>query len=101
MAEIKIDPKLFHERISQFVNAWKTDNRTADNGVFASVSSILIMMGKMEDNPEFYKNNSMHVRLSSCNPSRPLLHRCSPVEQAVAETVASAKQNPNHAQSED
>jgi len=69
MAEIKIDAKLFHERVSHFISAWKTDKRASDNGVFAGASSIVIMMGKVEENPEFHKNNAMHVcyirRLSS------------------------------------
>jgi nucleosome binding factor SPN SPT16 subunit len=67
MAEIKIDTKLFHERVSHFISAWKTDKRTSDNGVFAGVSSIVIVMGKVEENPEFHKNNAMHVRFPLCS----------------------------------
>ncbi|KAI1308574.1 FACT complex subunit SPT16 [Xylaria venustula] len=63
MAEIKIDAKLFHERVSHFISAWKNDKRTSDNGAFAGVSSIVIMMGKVEENPEFHKNNAMHFWL--------------------------------------
>ncbi|KAJ8121514.1 hypothetical protein ONZ43_g2049 [Nemania bipapillata] len=63
MAEIKIDSKLFHERVSHFISAWKNDKRASDNGVFAGVSSIVIMMGKVEENPEFHKNNAMHFWL--------------------------------------
>ncbi|KAI0394321.1 FACT complex subunit SPT16 [Xylariaceae sp. FL0594] len=63
MAEIKIDAKLFHERVSHFIGAWKTDKRASDNGVFAGTSSIVIMMGKVEENPEFHKNNAMHFWL--------------------------------------
>lgn len=61
MGDIKIDGKLFQERINHFVNAWKADKRAGDV-VFSGVSSILIMMGKVEENPEFQKNNAMHVR---------------------------------------
>lgn len=60
MADIKIDGKLFQERINHFINAWKADKRAGDT-VFSGVSSILIMMGKVEENPEFQKNNAMHV----------------------------------------
>ncbi|KAF3057945.1 FACT complex subunit ctc-2 [Daldinia childiae] len=62
MADIKIDGKLFQERINHFINAWKADKRAGDT-VFSGVSSILIMMGKVEENPEFQKNNAMHFWL--------------------------------------
>ncbi|KAI1401893.1 SPT16-domain-containing protein [Hypoxylon fuscum] len=62
MGDIKIDGKLFQERINHFVNAWKADKRAGDV-VFSGVSSILIMMGKVEENPEFQKNNAMHFWL--------------------------------------
>lgn len=60
MADIKIDGKLFQERISHFATAWKNDLRAKD-GLFGGAASILIMMGKMEEIPEFHKNNAMHV----------------------------------------
>ena len=60
MADIKIDGKLFQERINHFVNAWKADKRAGDQ-VFSGVSSIVILLGKVEENPEFHKNNAMHV----------------------------------------
>lgn len=60
MAEVKIDSKLFQERISHFATAWKNDLRTKD-GLFGGASSIVVMMGKMEEMPEFHKNNAMHV----------------------------------------
>ncbi|ORY59508.1 FACT complex subunit spt-16 [Pseudomassariella vexata] len=62
MGDIKIDGKLFQERINHFINAWKNDKRAGDQ-IFGGVSSILIMMGKVEENPEFHKNNSMHFWL--------------------------------------
>ncbi|KAK8056634.1 FACT complex subunit [Apiospora rasikravindrae] len=58
---VKIDGKLFQERINHFVGAWKNDKRAGDQ-VFSGVSSILIMMGKVDD-PVFHKNNSMHFWL--------------------------------------
>lgn len=64
MGDIKIDGKLFQERINHFIGAWKNDKRAGDQ-VFGGVSSIVIMMGKVEENPEFHKNNAMHVRLTS------------------------------------
>ena len=60
MADIKIDGKLFQERINHFVNAWKADKRAGDQ-VFSGVSSIVILLGKVEENPEVHKNNDMHV----------------------------------------
>lgn len=62
MGDIKIDGKLFQERINHFINAWKNDKRAGDH-VFGGVSSIVIMMGKVEENPEFHKNNAMHFWL--------------------------------------
>ncbi|KAK1831609.1 FACT complex subunit-domain-containing protein [Podospora conica] len=63
MAEIKIDSKVFQDRVSHLVNAWKADNRSG-NGLFGGVSSLLILMGKMDsEQPEFHKNNSMHFWL--------------------------------------
>ena len=61
MAEIKIDSKIFQERISHFVTAWKNDLRTKD-GLFGGASSLVVMMGKVEEIPEFHKNNAVHVR---------------------------------------
>ena len=61
MADVKIDGKLFQDRLSQLVNAWKADKRSADGGVFGGVSSIVVMMGKVEEAPEYGKNNAMHV----------------------------------------
>lgn len=58
---IKINAKLFQERISHFINAWKADKRSGD-AVFGGVSSIVLMMGKVEEVQTFNKNNAMHVR---------------------------------------
>ena len=60
MAEIKIDSRLFQERVSHFASAWKNDLR-ANNGLFHDAQSLLIMMGKVEEVPELHKNNAMHV----------------------------------------
>ncbi|EGS18632.1 uncharacterized protein CTHT_0052370 [Thermochaetoides thermophila DSM 1495] len=62
MADIKIDSKLFQERISHFISAWKADKRSGD-ALFGGVSSIVILMGKVDEEPEFYKNNAMHFWL--------------------------------------
>ncbi len=61
MADIKIDSKLFQERINSFVTSWKNDLRSKD-GLFGGASSMVVMMGKVEDIPEFHKNNAIHVR---------------------------------------
>lgn len=57
---IKIDSKLFQERISHFINAWKADKRSGD-ALFGGASSIVVMMGKVEEVQNFNKNNAMHV----------------------------------------
>ncbi|KAH8893201.1 transcription elongation complex subunit [Thozetella sp. PMI_491] len=62
MAEIKIDSKVFQERISHFYNAWKADKRAGD-ALFNGASSIVINMGKVDEEPEFHKNNAMHFWL--------------------------------------
>lgn len=79
---IKIDNKLFQERISHFVNAWKADKRSGD-ALFGGASSILIMMGKMEEAQGFQKNNAMHVCLAlvACSPLAP---RSGPAKLIVA-----------------
>jgi FACT complex subunit SPT16 len=64
MAEIKIDSKLFQERISHVATAWKNDLR-ASHGLFNDAASILIMMGKVEEVPELHKNNAVHVSSAS------------------------------------
>jgi hypothetical protein len=64
MAEIKIDSKIFQERVSHFATAWKNDLRSKD-GQFGGATSILVMMGKVEEVPEFHKNNAMHVCTSA------------------------------------
>lgn len=61
---IQIDAKLFQERISHFINAWKNDRRSGD-ALFGGVASIVVMMGKVEEAPSFNKNNAMHVRTGS------------------------------------
>jgi nucleosome binding factor SPN SPT16 subunit len=60
MSEITIDNKLFQERISHFATAWKNDLRSKD-GLFGGATSIVVTMGKVEEVPEFHKNNAMHV----------------------------------------
>lgn len=60
MADIKIDSKVFQERMSHFINAWKADKRSGD-ALFGGVSSMVVLMGKVDEEPEFYKNNAMHV----------------------------------------
>lgn len=64
---IKIDSKLFQDRISHFINAWKADKRSGD-ALFGGASSIVVMMGKGEVQ-NFNKSNAMHVRLVA--PSAP------------------------------
>lgn len=62
MADVKIDSRVFQERLSHFINAWKADKRSGD-ALFGGVSSIVILMGRVGEEPEFYKNNAMHFWL--------------------------------------
>ena len=60
--EVKIDKVVFHDRLGQFISAWKTDKRSGD-ALFGGVGSIIILMGKAEDSA-YQKNNALHVRLT-------------------------------------
>lgn len=60
MADIKIDSKIFQERITHLATAWKNDLRSKD-GQFGGAASIIVMMGKVEEAPELHKNNAIHV----------------------------------------
>ena len=60
MADIKLDNKLFQERISHFATSWKNDLRSKES-LFGGASSLVVMMGKVEEAPELHKNNAMHV----------------------------------------
>ncbi|KAL2115804.1 hypothetical protein VTJ04DRAFT_10059 [Mycothermus thermophilus] len=62
MADIKIDTKTFQERLSHFISAWKADKRSGD-ALFGGANSIVILMGKVEEEQEFHKNNAMHFWL--------------------------------------
>ncbi|KAL9941411.1 FACT complex subunit spt16 [Verticillium nonalfalfae] len=62
MADIKIDTKVFQERITHLATAWKNDQR-GSNGIFNGATSMLVMMGKVEEVPELHKNNAMHFWL--------------------------------------
>lgn len=62
MAEIKIETRLFQERINSFVTSWKNDLRAKDGGLFQGATSLVVLMGKVEEIPEFHKNNAVHVR---------------------------------------
>ncbi|EKD20925.1 uncharacterized protein L3040_005860 [Drepanopeziza brunnea f. sp. 'multigermtubi'] len=62
MGDIKIDKKLFEERLSHFISAWKADKRAGD-ALFNGVSSILVVMGKTDESAQFQKNNALHFWL--------------------------------------
>ena len=66
MADIKLDNKLFQERIYHFATAWKNDLRSKDS-LFGGASSMVVLMGKVEEAPELHKSNAIHVsRRHSC-----------------------------------
>ncbi|MCJ1238148.1 FACT complex subunit spt16 [Varicellaria rhodocarpa] len=62
--EVKIDKKTFHDRLSQFISAWKADKRSGD-ALFGGVGSMMILLGKIDDisTSTFRKNNAMHFWL--------------------------------------
>lgn len=61
MAEdIIIDKTAFFNRLSSFYTAWKADKRSG-NGVFGGAGSIVILMGKTDEENSFQKANAMHV----------------------------------------
>lgn len=59
--EVKIDKDLFQNRLSHFISTWKNDRRQSSDALFGGVGSIVVLMGRNEDNPTFHKNNAMHV----------------------------------------
>lgn len=92
---IKIDNKLFQERISHFVNAWKADKRSGD-ALFGGASSILIMMGKMEEAQGFQKNNAMHVCLApAAFPPLPPFWTCQ-ANSCTSAVLAARLRVPHH-----
>jgi nucleosome binding factor SPN SPT16 subunit len=70
MADIKLDAALFQERLGQFYTSWKNDKRSGD-AFFGGSGSLVVLMGKEEENAQYQKNNAMHVRcrVSICEPS--------------------------------
>ena len=59
--EVKIDKDAFNSRLSHLISTWKNDKRQSNDALFGGVGSIVILMGKNEENPTFHKNNAMHV----------------------------------------
>ncbi|KAL6720111.1 FACT complex subunit spt16 [Lecanora helva] len=58
--EVKIDKDAFQSRLSHFISIWRNDKRQSSDALFGGVGSIVILMGRNEDNPSFHKNNAMH-----------------------------------------
>lgn len=58
--EIVIDKNTFVNRLSNFYTAWKADKRSG-NALFGGAGSIVILMGKTDEENSFQKNNAMHV----------------------------------------
>ena len=59
--EVKIDKSQFFDRLNQLVSAWKTDRRSGD-AVFGDVGSIVILLGKSDDQG-YQKSNALHFWL--------------------------------------
>lgn len=60
--DVEIDHDAFHNRLSAFISQWKADKRSGD-ALFGGVSSIVIVMGKSEQQTNFHKNGALQVRL--------------------------------------
>lgn len=61
MAEdIAIDSNAFFSRLSSFYASWKADKRSG-NALFGNAGSMVILMGKTDEENSFQKNNAMHV----------------------------------------
>ncbi|KAF2397363.1 SPT16-domain-containing protein [Trichodelitschia bisporula] len=59
--QVTIDKKLFHDRLSAFLAAWKTDRRSGD-GIFQGVGSIVICVGKASEG-EYPKSSAFQLWL--------------------------------------
>ncbi|KAK5071914.1 FACT complex subunit spt16 [Lithohypha guttulata] len=59
---IRIEPKLFFERLQVLFNTWKADKRSGD-AQFGGADSIVILTGKSEPENSFVKNNALHFWL--------------------------------------
>lgn len=62
--EVKVDKETFHNRLNQLVSTWKSDKRQSSDALFGGVSSIVVLMGKTEEQPVLHKSNAFHVRCS-------------------------------------
>ncbi|KAJ5686215.1 hypothetical protein N7536_008834 [Penicillium majusculum] len=60
--EIAIDNNNFFNRLSSFYASWKADKRSG-NALFGNAGSIVILMGKTDEENSFQKNNAMHFWL--------------------------------------
>lgn len=58
--EIVIDKTTFFNRLSNLYSTWKTDKRTG-NALFDGAGSLVILMGKTDEENSFQKSNAMHV----------------------------------------
>lgn len=58
--DIVIDKELFHERLGNFVQKWKTDKRSGD-AIFQGVGSIATVVGKQSDPSSYLKPAAFQV----------------------------------------
>ena len=61
--EVRIDAKLFCDRLTSFVSAWKNDTRPTATSVFGGAGSILILTGKSSGALTFDKTAAAHYWL--------------------------------------
>ncbi|KAF7190408.1 FACT complex subunit spt16 [Pseudocercospora fuligena] len=60
--EVSIDKTQFHTRLSNLITAWKADKRSG-NALYGDVGSIVVVVGKSDQDGVFYKANSMQFWL--------------------------------------
>ncbi|KAJ5105144.1 hypothetical protein NUU61_002491 [Penicillium alfredii] len=60
--EIAVDKNAFFNRLSNFYATWKADKRSG-NALFGGAGSIVILMGKTDEQNSFQKHSAMHFWL--------------------------------------
>ncbi|OLL26729.1 FACT complex subunit spt16 [Neolecta irregularis DAH-3] len=56
MSEVKIDSRLFHKRIRQFIRIWKSGNED----LFQGASSLLVVVGSSDEDNPYQKSTALH-----------------------------------------
>jgi nucleosome binding factor SPN SPT16 subunit len=59
---VKLDKQEFNDRLDKLITAWKGDKRTGD-ALFGGVGSLVILIGKSEEQQNYQKSNATHFWL--------------------------------------